>query len=136
MKEIKYGDVFMIDLSPAIGSEQGGYRPCVIIQNNLGNRFSPTVKVAAITSKISKAKMPTHVEVKAHQVGLEQDSIIMMEQTRTIDKQRLSKWVAHLDENVMEQVDWALNLSCASDKKFKMMMNERGSKMYNKVAVV
>lgn len=136
MKNIKYGDVFMIDLSPTVGSEQGGYRPCVVIQNNVGNRFSPTVQVAAITSQITKAKLPTHVEVKASESGLEEDSIIMLEQVRTIDKRRLSKWVAHLNDEIMERVDWALMVSCASDKKFEMLMNQKNNNRHLEMAVV
>lgn len=126
--DIIRGDVFMIDLSPTVGSEQGGYRPCVVIQNNLGNRFSPTIQVAAITTQIHKAKLPTHVEVSAKQVGLEKDSVIMLEQTRTIDKKRLSKWVARLDNETMDRVYWAYMISCASDELMKQMMQEREHK--------
>lgn len=128
MKNVSRGDVFMIDLSPTIGSEQGGYRPCVVIQNDIGNRFSPTVIVASITTQIHKAKLPTHVEAKGSQVGLDRDSVIMLEQIRTIDKQRLSRKVAHLDDDMMKKVDWAYIISCANSELMQDMMNERMNK--------
>lgn len=108
---IKRGDVFFADLSPVVGSEQGGTRPVLIIQNDIGNRFSPTVIVAAITAQIQKAKLPTHVEVNADRYKFERDSVILLEQIRTIDKSRLTDRITHLDEYLMEQVDEALEIS-------------------------
>lgn len=108
---IKRGDVFFADLSPVVGSEQGGTRPVLIIQNDIGNRFSPTVIVAAITAQIQKAKLPTHVEINAAKNGFERDSVILLEQVRTIDKSRLTDKITHLDELLMEKVDEALEIS-------------------------
>lgn len=108
---VKRGDVFFADLSPVIGSEQGGTRPVLVIQNDIGNRFSPTVIIAAITAQIQKAKLPTHVEINAHQYEFERDSVILLEQLRTIDKSRLTDKITHLDEGMMEQVDRALAIS-------------------------
>ena len=109
--DIKRGFVFYADLSPVVGSEQGGYRPVLVIQNNVGNKYSPTVIVAAITSHIEKAKLPTHVELSAKEHGLEKDSVILLEQVRTIDKQRLQQKITELDEKVMAKVDEALKIS-------------------------
>ena len=108
---IKRGDMFYADLSPVVGSEQGGMRPVLVIQNNIGNRFSPTVIVAAITSKIAKSKMPTHVGVLGSKRGLEKDSVILLEQLRTIDKQRLRTKITRVDNDVMAKVDNALKVS-------------------------
>jgi mRNA interferase MazF len=108
---IQRGDVFLADLSPVVGCEQGGKRPVVVIQNNLGNRFSPTVIVAAITAQIQKAKLPTHVEVEARKHGLDRDSVILLEQIRTIDKKRLTERVARLSEEMMERVNESLLIS-------------------------
>ncbi|MCA0384628.1 MAG: type II toxin-antitoxin system PemK/MazF family toxin [Firmicutes bacterium] len=108
---IKRGDVYFADLSPVRGSEQGGQRPVLIIQNNIGNKYSPTVIVAAITAKIAKAKLPTHVEVGASQVGLLKDSVVLMEQVRTIDKTRLIQKLGQLEDDVMIKVDRALMIS-------------------------
>ncbi len=108
---IKRGDVFFADLSPVRGSEQGGQRPVLIIQNNIGNKYSPTVIVAAITAKIAKAKLPTHVEVGASQVGLLKDSVVLLEQVRTIDKTRLIQKLGQLENDVMLRVDKALVIS-------------------------
>ncbi|MFD1205866.1 MULTISPECIES: type II toxin-antitoxin system PemK/MazF family toxin [Sporosarcina] len=108
---IKRGDVFFADLSPVVGSEQGGTRPVLVIQNDIGNRFSPTVIVAAITAQIQKAKLPTHVEIDAERYGFERDSVILLEQVRTIDKSRLTDKITHLDETLMEQVDEGLEIS-------------------------
>lgn len=108
---VKRGDVYFADLSPVVGSEQGGVRPVLIIQNDIGNRFSPTVIVAAITAQIQKAKLPTHVEIDAKKYGFERDSVILLEQIRTIDKQRLTDKITHLDDEMMEQVDDALQIS-------------------------
>ncbi len=111
MVEVKRGFVFFADLSPVIGSEQGGFRPVLVVQNNVGNKFSPTVIVAAITSHIEKAKLPTHVELKARQHGLEKDSVILLEQVRTIDKQRLQQKITELDDKTMVRIDEALRIS-------------------------
>lgn len=108
---IKRGDVFFADLSPVVGSEQGGFRPVLIIQNNIGNRFSPTVIVAAITAQIQKAKLPTHVEVAATEYGLERDSVVLLEQIRTIDKQRLTEKITHLNDELMQKVNDSLQIS-------------------------
>ncbi|EGL82810.1 transcriptional modulator of MazE/toxin, MazF [Caldalkalibacillus thermarum TA2.A1] len=108
---VKRGDVFFADLSPVVGSEQGGVRPVLVIQNDIGNRFSPTVIVAAITAQIQKAKLPTHVEINAKMYGFEKDSVILLEQIRTIDKQRLTDKITHLDEEMMARVDDALQIS-------------------------
>ena len=108
---IKRGEVYFADLSPVKGSEQGGQRPVLIIQNNMGNKHSPTVIVAAITAKIAKAKLPTHVEVEASKVGLIKDSVILMEQVRTIDKLRLIQKLGQLGDADMKAVDRALKIS-------------------------
>lgn len=108
---VKRGDVFFADLSPVVGSEQGGVRPVLIIQNDIGNRFSPTVIVAAITAKIQKAKLPTHVELSAEAHGFERDSVVLLEQIRTIDKQRLTDKITHLDEETMKKVNESLSIS-------------------------
>ncbi|MBB6695883.1 type II toxin-antitoxin system PemK/MazF family toxin [Cohnella xylanilytica] len=108
---VKRGDVFYADLSPVVGSEQGGVRPVLVIQNDIGNRFSPTVIVAAITAQIQKAKLPTHVEIEAKTHGLDRDSVVLLEQIRTIDKQRLTDKITHLEEEMMRKVDDALLIS-------------------------
>ncbi|WP_332646321.1 type II toxin-antitoxin system PemK/MazF family toxin [Lysinibacillus sp. 54212] len=108
---VKRGDVFFADLSPVVGSEQGGTRPVLIIQNDIGNRFSPTVIIAAITAQIQKAKLPTHVEINAKKYGFERDSVILLEQLRTIDKSRLTDRITQLDDLLMEKVDFALEVS-------------------------
>jgi mRNA interferase MazF len=108
---VKRGDVYFADLSPVVGSEQGGVRPVLIIQNDIGNRFSPTVIVAAITAQIQKAKLPTHVEISARSYGFDRDSVILLEQIRTIDKQRLTDKITYLDDEMMVKVDEALQIS-------------------------
>ncbi|WLR42147.1 type II toxin-antitoxin system endoribonuclease NdoA [Bacillus carboniphilus] len=108
---VKRGDVYFADLSPVVGSEQGGVRPVLIIQNDIGNRFSPTVIVAAITAQIQKAKLPTHVEIDSKKYGFERDSVILLEQIRTIDKQRLTDKITHLDDEMMDKVNEALQIS-------------------------
>lgn len=109
--EVKRGYIFFADLSPVVGSEQGGVRPVLVIQNDVGNKYSPTVIIAAITSQIEKAKLPTHVEVEAREYGLEKDSVILLEQIRTIDKQRLQDKVTELDDRVMNRVNQAVKIS-------------------------
>lgn len=108
---VKRGDVYFADLSPVVGSEQGGVRPVLVIQNDIGNRFSPTVIVAAITAQIQKAKLPTHVEIDADAYDFERDSVILLEQIRTIDKQRLTDKITHLDDEMMKKVDDAILIS-------------------------
>ena len=109
--EIKRGDLYYADLSPVVGSEQGGVRPVLIIQNDIGNKYSPTVIVAAITSQINKAKLPTHIEISANEYGLNKDSVILLEQIRTIDKKRLREKIGCLDNNMMVKVDNSLQIS-------------------------
>ena len=108
---VKRGDIFYADLSPVIGSEQGGIRPVLIIQNDIGNRYSPTVIAAAITSQQDKAKLPTHIKVNADDCGLARDSVVLLEQVRTIDKQRLKERMGSLDNGSMDRVDRALSVS-------------------------
>ena len=109
--EIKRGDLYYADLSPVVGSEQGGVRPVLIIQNDVGNKYSPTVIVSAITSQINKAKLPTHVEISSNEYGHNKDSVILLEQIRTIDKKRLREKIGCLDENMMIKVDDGLQIS-------------------------
>ncbi|SHH49065.1 mRNA interferase MazF [Asaccharospora irregularis DSM 2635] len=109
--DIKRGDLYYADLSPVVGSEQGGIRPVLIIQNDIGNKYSPTVIIAAITSQINKAKLPTHVEISANEYGLNKDSVILLEQIRTIDKKRIREKIGCLDENVMLKVNNSLQIS-------------------------
>lgn len=108
---VKRGDIFYADLSPVVGSEQGGVRPVLIVQNDVGNKFSPTVIISAITSQINKAKLPTHIEITADEYGLAKDSVILLEQIRTIDKRRLKEKIGRLDEELMQMVDDALTVS-------------------------
>lgn len=108
---IKRGDIYYADLRPVVGSEQGGVRPVLIIQNDAGNKHSPTVICAAITSKMNKAKLPTHVELDSRKYQIMKDSVILLEQIRTIDKTRLKEKVCHLDREILEQVDTALKVS-------------------------
>ncbi len=109
---VKRGEVYFADLNPVVGSEQGGgQRPVLIVQNDVGNKYSPTVIVAAITAKISKAKLPTHVEVCKDEVGLLKDSVILLEQIRTIDKRRLIQKIGSLTPDLMEKVDRSLMIS-------------------------
>ncbi|MGI6620792.1 MAG: type II toxin-antitoxin system PemK/MazF family toxin [Bacillota bacterium] len=105
------GEIYFADLNPVLGSEQGGFRPVLIVQNDIGNKYSPTVIISAITSQIQKARLPTHVELPARLSNLEKDSVILLEQIRTIDKKRLKKRVAKLDMDIMKQVDEALEIS-------------------------
>ena len=108
---VKRGDIFYADLSPVVGSEQGGTRPVLVVQNDVGNKYSPTVIAAAITSRINKAKLPTHIEIDAARYGLNKDSVILLEQVRTIDKKRLREKIGKLDEVQMIKVNDALSLS-------------------------
>ena len=112
---VKRGEIYYADLSPVVGSEQGGVRPVLIVQNDVGNKYSPTVIAAAITSQINKAKMPTHIEVDASEYGLAKNSVILLEQIRTIDKKRLKEKMGKLDDNIMNRVDEALAVSFGLD---------------------
>ena len=109
--QIRRGDIFYADLSPVVGSEQGGIRPVLIIQNDVGNKHSPTVICAAITSRMNKAKLPTHVEIDASKYRLVKNSVVLLEQIRTVDKQRLKELVCHVDNTLMTKVDEALRIS-------------------------
>lgn len=108
---IKRGDIFYADLSPVVGSEQGGIRPVLIVQNDVGNRYSPTVIAAAITSRQSKADLPTHIPISSCACGLSRDSVVLLEQIRTIDKQRLKERMGAVDESSMNKVDNAISIS-------------------------
>ena len=109
---IKRGDMFYADLSPVIGSEQGGIRPVLIIQNDMGNKYSPTVIAAAITSQINKNKLPTHIEIDSEEFGLKSDSVVLTEQIRTIDKSRLKEKIGHIDdEKIMDKINNAIGVS-------------------------
>ena len=108
---IKRGEIYFAHLNPVIGSEHGGTRPVLVVQNDVGNQYSPTTIILAITSQINKAKLPTHVELEAKSYGLERDSVILAEQIRTIDKTRLKQRIANLNEDIMKKVDQALKIS-------------------------
>ena len=109
--EVRRGDIFYADLSPVVGSEQGGTRPVLIIQNDIGNRYSPTIIVCAVTSQLTKAKLPTHIEIKQGQFGLAKDSVILLEQIRTLDKKRLKTKIGTVDSSVSDKVDRAILIS-------------------------
>ena len=111
--QVKRGDIYYADLSPVVGSEQGGIRPVLIIQNDVGNRYSPTVICAAITSRMNKAKLHTHIEIDSRRCQIMKDSVILLEQIRTIDKQRLKDMIGHLDKERMRSVDEAIRVSLA-----------------------
>ena len=111
MNPVRRGDIYYADLSPVVGSEQGGMRPVLIIQNDTGNRYSPTVIAAAITSQTNKAKLPTHIALSAPDYGLPRDSVVLLEQIRTLDKRRLRERMGRLDEPAMHQVDNAIAVS-------------------------
>lgn len=108
---VKRGDVFYADLSPVIGSEQGGVRPVLVVQNDVGNKYSPTIIISAITSQINKAKLPTHIEISATEFGLNKDSVVLLEQIRTVDKRRLRDKIGHFDDELMEKVNEGLLIS-------------------------
>ena len=108
---IKRGELYYADLSPVIGSEQGGVRPILIVQNDTGNRYSPTIIAAAVTSKLTKAKLPTHIELSANEFGLPKDSVILLEQIRTLDKRRLKERIGELSLDTMQKVNVALLIS-------------------------
>ena len=129
---VRRGDIYYADLSPVVGSEQGGLRPVLIIQNDIGNRYSPTVIAAAITSRMSKTKLPTHIDIYAEEVGLAKDSVILLEQIRTLDKRRLKEKMGHLDDAMMDQVNTAIAISFGrgtpqQDAAARAMMQQRPS---------
>ena len=109
--EIKRGDIYYADLSPVVGREQGGLRPVLIVQNDVGNRHSPTVIAAAITSRLDKTRMPTHIDISGDRTGLARDSVVLLEQMRTIDKRRLKEKMGHLDDSSMSQINGAISVS-------------------------
>lgn len=109
--EVNRGDIYYADLSPVVGSEQGGTRPVLVVQNNVGNKYSPTVIIAAITSQLDKAKLPTHIELKKEKYNLVKDSVVLLEQIRTLDKRRLKEHVGNVDELTMQRVDVAIMIS-------------------------
>ena len=127
---VKRGDIFYADLSPVVGSEQGGLRPVLIVQNDIGNKYSPTVIAAAITSKLDKAKLPTHIDVYAEQFGLSKNSVVLLEQIRTLDKRRLREKMGHLDDVLMQRVNDAITisfgLSAQSDTRESITANAEG----------
>jgi mRNA interferase MazF len=108
---IRRGDIYYADLSPVVGSEQGGIRPVLVVQNDIGNKFSPTIIVSAITSQLDKARLPTHIEIRGENYGLCRNSVILLEQVRTIDKRRLREKAGHLDDYLMRRVDQAIRTS-------------------------
>ena len=108
---VKRGDIYYADLSPVVGSEQGGLRPVLIIQNDVGNRYSPTVIAAAITSRMGKTRLPTHIDIYADKAGLSKDSVVLLEQIRTLDKQRLKEKMGHLDDGMMNEINNAIAVS-------------------------
>ena len=108
---IKRGDIYYADLSPVVGSEQGGVRPVLVVQNDVGNKYSPTVIAAAVTSRIDKARLPTHIELGAEQYGLTKDSVVLLEQIRTLDKRRLKEKIGMLPDVTMNKVNAALLIS-------------------------
>ena len=112
----KRGELYYADLSPVVGSEQGGVRPVLVVQNDVGNKYSPTVIAAAVTSKINKAKLPTHIELPSSSYGLQRDSVILLEQIRTLDKRRLKERIGELNEITMNQVDKAILISLGFTK--------------------
>ena len=128
---VKRGDIFYADLSPVVGSEQGGVRPVLIVQNDTGNRHSPTVIAAAITSQTGKARLPTHISVSPLSCGLPKESIILLEQVRTLDKRRLREKMGRLDENVMKQVDAAIAVSFGlHPETFRGYLKEHEPELY------
>ncbi len=118
---VKRGDIYYADLSPVVGSEQGGLRPVLIIQNDVGNRYSPTVIAAAITSRMGKTRLPTHIDIYAEKAGLAKNSVVLLEQIRTLDKRRLKEKMGHLDESMMNEVNSAIAVS------FGLLDGERGA---------
>ena len=128
---IKRGDIYYADLSPVVGSEQGGLRPVLIVQNDIGNKYSPTVIAAAITSRMSKTKLPTHIDIYASEVGLAKDSVVLLEQIRTLDKRRLREKMGHLTPSVMQKIDTAISVSFGLISE-----EERSSRVYTGKQVI
>ena len=126
---MKRGDIYYADLSPVVGSEQGGVRPVLIVQNDIGNRYSPTVIAAAITSQTDKNKLPTHIELDCKRCGLSRDSIVLLEQIRTIDKRRLREKMGSLDAGAMSQVNKALSISFGLGKNRIRLSDERAARL-------
>ena len=120
---IKRGDMYYADLSPVIGSEQGGVRPILIVQNDTGNKYSPTIIAAAVTSQLGKAKLPTHIELNANEFGLQKDSVILLEQIRTLDKRRLKERIGELSSSKMQKVDTALLISLGFSDKLNSFLS-------------
>lgn len=114
---VKRGDIYYADLSPVVGSEQGGMRPVLIVQNDVGNKFSPTVIAAAITSQRDKAQLPTHIQLTSQSCGLQKDSVVLLEQVRTIDKKRLKEKMGRIDDSSMGEIDRALSISFGLGEK-------------------
>ena len=127
MKPIRRGDIYYADLSPVVGSEQGGVRPVVVLQNNVGNRHSPTLIVAAITSNTHKARLPTHVAVDGSSNGLYRKSVVLLEQVRTIDRARLREHIGALDETEMARIDAALEISVGLSSGFCGTLDRKAS---------
>ena len=126
LKLIKRGELYYADLSPVIGSEQGGVRPVLVVQNDIGNKYSPTIIAAAVTSKMTKAKLPTHIELCANDYGLSKDSVVLLEQIRTIDKRRLKERIGLLSDAMMNLVDNALLISLGFMEKSSMLKIKNG----------
>lgn len=136
MNTIKRGDIFYADLSPVVGSEQGGLRPVLIVQNDVGNRYSPTVIAAAITSRMTKTRLPTHIDIYASDAGLTKDSVVLLEQIRTIDKQRLKEKMGHLSDRMMAEVDEALSVSFGLMPQPMTQTVQKATRQYGAVASV
>ncbi len=111
--KVKRGDLYYADLSPVVGSEQGGVRPVIVVQNDIGNKYSPTIIVAPVTSQMNKAKLPTHVKLKGNKYGLPKNSVALMEQLRTIDKKRLREKIGTFSSDIMTKIDEAMTISLA-----------------------
>ena len=114
---IKRGELYYADLSPVVGSEQGGVRPVLVVQNDVGNKYSPTVIAAAVTSKLDKARLPTHIELSKESFGLTHDAVVLLEQIRTLDKRRLKERIGSLPPNLMKRVDLALMISLGFEER-------------------
>lgn len=136
MLNIRRGDIYYADLSPVVGSEQGGLRPVLIVQNDVGNRYSPTVIAAAITSKLDKARLPTHIDVYADEVGLSKDSVILLEQIRTLDKKRLKEKMGHLDDGSMRAVNSAIAVSFGLSENEAALSSGNITSDYREIASV
>jgi mRNA interferase MazF len=122
---VKRGDIYYADLSPVVGSEQGGMRPVLIIQNDVGNRYSPTVIAAAITSRMGKTRLPTHIDIYADKAGLAKDSVVLLEQIRTLDKRRLKEKMGHLDDKMMNEVNNAIAVSFGLSEGLSAHVSDR-----------